>query len=628
MNIFEVMAKSLLLSSLLLLSMGLHAQSDYSLTTDFPAAKHWKIDFSAAQDELHISASKESFLAPEVGMVSQELKRQLDAKRKRRLPVKSKSGVYDTDAEDIKPEIKRSFNGRPLGGSGVPNDNSMAISNDGIIVSAINTTVTILDSDGNTLKFRSLSGMVAGQLGLLDRFYDPKVLYDPIADRFILVFLEGSNSNDTRIIVGFTQSNDPTGLWNFYQINGRPLGGNTWSDYPIIAHNGEDLFITVNLLRDNESWQEGFIESFIWQVNKQSGYEGQTLERQLFSGITYNGKSLWSICPVQPALDWNTKEMYLLSVRPGDASNDTVFLHKITNSLSSGQAEHQLSVLRSNLEYGVPPSAFQPEVGFRLQTNDTRVLSATLLGDKIHFVQSSLVPENFSSGIYHGVISQLNSLPMVEASLISNDKLDYAYPSISYTGFDNEDLNSMLITFSHVGEEDFAGTSMAFHNGLGGLGSIYSDPGIVKVGDGLINTFVADSLERWGDYTDIQRKYNEKGVLWLAGSYGDENDLNNVWIAEILAINDLPLVNRVVTYPNPAYSSVRIAANFDSDQMVDLELSDAKGAIVKKIEDQQAKAGGADFILNTYGLESGMYVLSIYDESRQVLFSQKIVVNQ
>ena len=152
----------------------------------------------------------------------------------------------------------------------------MAISNDGIIVSAINTTVTMLNSDGELLKFRTLSGVVAGQLGLLDRYYDPKVLYDPVNDGFILVFLEGSHSDDTRIIIGFSQSKDPTGLWNFYQLTGKPVGGNTWSDYPIIAHNGEDLFITVNLLRDNSSWQEGFMGSLIWQIGKSEGSKGRS----------------------------------------------------------------------------------------------------------------------------------------------------------------------------------------------------------------------------------------------------------------------------------------------------------------------------------------------------------------
>ena len=57
--------------------------------------------------------------------------------------------------------------------------------------------------------------MTAGQLGLLDRYYDPKVIYDPLSDRFILVFLEGSTSSDTRIVVGFTETNDPTQTWNF-----------------------------------------------------------------------------------------------------------------------------------------------------------------------------------------------------------------------------------------------------------------------------------------------------------------------------------------------------------------------------------------------------------------------------
>ena len=619
------MRKAALLVFLLCSLSWAKAQFSYELIKDLPEVKSWTVDFSS--EELQLSKLKNLEAAPEVGMVSHELKARIDAKRKRKNQYKNKGEVYDENSSDIAPDIGRSFNGRPLGSSGVPNDNTVAISNDGIIISAINTTVTILDSDGSMLKFRSLSGMVAGQLGLLDRYYDPKVLYDPIADRFILMFLEGSGSNDTRIIVGFSQTKDPTGFWNFYQISGRPDGGNVWSDYPIIGHNGEDLFITVNLIIDGGSWQEGFIESFIWQISKEDGYNGNPLGRQLYKGIQYKNKNIWSICPVQPATDLGTNEMYFLSVRPGDETNDTLFLHHINNSLSSNEAELSTSILTSNINYGVPPTAFQPDIGFRLQTNDTRVLSATKLGDKIHYVQSTMEPAYYSSGIYHGVIEQLGSTPTVKAHIISDPNFDYAYPSISYSGANNDDVHSMLITFSHVGENDYAGTSVVFHNGIGGLNGLYSEVIEVKEGDGLINTFVADTGERWGDYTDIQRKYNEPGVVWLAGSYGDSNNLNNVWLAEIKVDNKLNIVNRIISYPNPARDEVHVAANFDKDELVDVELVNMSGQLIQALRSKQVRAGGSEFLMNTAGLAKGVYILSIRNSDREVLHSQRILID-
>ena len=603
------------------------AQVNVEQIKNVKPARQWKVNLSEVPNVLEIAALKNDEAAPKPITDSDKVKQELDARRHRKMSPRHK-GSYVQNKSDVAPivDTAASFNGRPQGGSGVPNDNTMAISNDGIIVSAINTTVTVLDEQGNLLLYRSLRTIVGNQLGVLDRYYDPKVTYDPIEDRFILIFLEGSNSSDTRIVVGFTETNDPTGDWNFYALDGRPLGGTTWSDYPIIAHNKEDLYITVNLLNDGESWQEGFLQSFIWQVNKEDGYTGQQLTTNLFHTIEYDGKSVWSICPVQPALNFDQDNMYFLSVRPGAASNDTVFLHEVTNTAKSGLAEHKLTVLTTNTNYGVPPTVFQPTVGFRLQTNDTRVLSATVHNNKIHYVQSTLVPSQLSSGVYHGIISDVASNPSIDGEILSSETMDFAYPSLAFAGIDANDEHSMLITFSHVGESDFPGTSAIFHNKNEGSERLYSDVIMVKKGDDVIDAFVPDTAERWGDYTDIQRKYNEPGIVWLCGSYGDDNASNNVWIAKLKVENKLVKVDQLISYPNPANNSITVAARFDKAESVDIRLSDMRGKIVKQLQNQQAEIGVAKFMFSTTGFSSGSYVLSIVNNKGEVLHSQKIVI--
>ncbi len=604
------------------------SNAQVTVTKDLPVYKSWKINFSSSDNSLELSRLKNSEAAPKPFMRSEKVKQKLDAKRQR-TRIQPKAG-YITSKEDVAPEVATDFNGKPIGWAGIPNDNTMAISNDGIIISAINNTVTILNEEGERLGFRSLYGMTANQLGLLDRFYDPKVTYDPENDRFILVFLEGSLSDDTRIVVGFTETNDPTGNWNFYALDGKPLGGNTWSDYPIIAQNGTDLYITVNLLRDNESWQEGFVESLIWQVAKADGYEGkEDLTQNLFSGIRYEGAPVWSICPVQPAFDFDQDNMYFLSVRPDAESNDTVFLHEITASSSTGGVEHKLSVLTTNVPYGVPPTAYQPLVNgsdFRLQTNDTRVLSATFHNGNIHYTQSTILEDEIRSGIYHGIISDVASNPMIEGEIISSSTLDYAYPSIAFAGEDESQNHSMLLTFSHVGEEVFPGTSVVFHNKEDGKERLYSDVIRVRDGDSVINTFVDDSLERWGDYSDIQRKYNEPNTVWACGSYGDTLGNNNVWIAKLTVKNELVSVSGILTYPNPANTSILVSASFDVEQEVDITLADMRGTVVRELRDEKVNAGKADFLFNVEGFSSGIYILCILDDSGESLLSKKVIV--
>ena len=598
------------------------AQLDFKVTKNAPIIEHWVVDFSADED-LEVVGLNRGMVAPDPYSKTDKIKAELDARRVRRSSIKSK---VDENAS-LTPAIVSDFNGKPIGSTGIPLDNTLAVSNDGIIMSAINTSVNILDAEGNSLKFRTLSGMVVGQLGILDRFYDPKVLYDPTTDRFILVFLEGSNSDDTRIVVGFTQTNDPTGLWNFYAINGNPNGGAKWSDYPIIAHNKEDLYITVNILRDNESWQEGFVQSVIWQVSKESGYDGDTtLTQNLYSDITFNNEPVWSICPVQPAIDMDQDNMYFLSVRPDASSNDTLFLHEITNTAASGEGTHTLKILKSDEKYGVPPSAFQPTVGYRLQTNDTRVLSAAFHEGQIQYVQSTIVPGTITSGIYHGTVADVATTPTVRGRIISSPTQDYAYPSIAFAG-ETDRENSMMMTFSHVSEDDFPGTSAMFYNFKDGLYDNYSPVVMVKEGDSVINSFLADSIERWGDYTDIQPAYNDKGAVWLCGSYGDEDRRNNVWIAKVRASNALLSVEEVFVYPNPSDDFIKVSTVFDKNELVTVSLTDLQGKDVKSIANQRVESGNVEFLVDVSGIVAGYYVLTVSSASGETRLSKKVRID-
>ena len=76
-----------------------------------------------------------------------------------------------------------------------PPDNSMAISNGGIIVSVVNSTVEYYTTTGTEL-FSSSFANLFNDATLTGTIYDPVVLYDSGSDRFFMVVLHGSNSTN------------------------------------------------------------------------------------------------------------------------------------------------------------------------------------------------------------------------------------------------------------------------------------------------------------------------------------------------------------------------------------------------------------------------------------------------
>src|SRR6185436_1112728 len=161
----------------------------------------------------------------------------------------------------------------------------------------------------------------------------PKAIYDPVADRFILVFLNGSTTTTSRIVICFSASNNPTGTWYFYTLNGNPNNDTTWSDYPAVSLTDSELFITVNSIIPNQPWQTGFAQTLAWQIDKQAGYNGDsTMTSELWTNIKYNGTMIRYLCPVNGGSKPYGPHMYFLSNRNFGIQNDSIWLIEITGS--------------------------------------------------------------------------------------------------------------------------------------------------------------------------------------------------------------------------------------------------------------------------------------------------------
>ena len=504
----------------------------------------------------------------------------------------------------------------------VPNDNDIAVSNAGKVVSVVNSNMRVYDDTGAVLGNSSLSSLTSS-VGTFSWISDPRVLYDPVADRFVLVCFSGSLSTTSTIIVGFTQTNDPMGSWNFYTINGNPFNDSTWSDYPIIALSDKDLFMTFNQVRDNVSWTVGFKQSVIWQIDKQTGYTGAPLQYTLWDSLQYNGINLRNICPAKYQTTPFGNNMYFLTLRNVASTNDSVFVTEITNSHASGQATLQMRLLSTPVAYGFPPNARQKHpVNGNIQylmTNDARVLAAVYENDYIHWGSNTVNTQYMNAGVYLGRIKNISSAtPVVEGDIFSTQTMEYGYPSMTYVGGGGND-HRILYTFSHCVTDSFPGTSILYRDAAGQ----YSDIIRVKDGSSYIN-LLADTNERWGDYTNIQKMYNNPNRAYLSGSWGKSNAMNS-WVT-VVDIPEWPLaapavekVKQSTLFPNPVQEK-RFRVNFELQETQDLSftLCDLNGRVLYRIMKTRVKAGRNEYSFDTGSLPAGQYLFRISGDKGEV----------
>jgi hypothetical protein len=498
------------------------------------------------------------------------------------------------------------------GGTGIPPDNYLAVSDSGRLASVINSSIYVYQADSGSLLYnKSLSGFTNG-LGLstINGYrFDPKVIFDPIANRFIAVVLSGTNQY-SNVVLAFSQTADPAGVWNLYKLSGNPFHDSTWFDYPAIAITENEFFLTGNQLRYNSSWQTGFNQTIIYQVNKASGYAGDSLEMNLWSDIDYVGRPIRNLHPVKGGGSIKGPEQVFLSNRNFAIQNDSIFIVKINGEIGTPACSLSITHALTDLPYGAAPGGRQKNTAKTLATNDGRVLGAFVEEDEIQFVSNSVDTLNGNAAIYHGKITGVNSGNYsITGTLISIDSLDFGYPNITYIEPGTGGYAS-IISFNHTGPNRFPGFSALYFDG-----TAHSD--ILPLKEGL--TFI-DRLsqveQRWGDYSGSQRLWSVPGVVWVEGIYGKGNayGCHAVKIGSYNAyMNENEIVNSadLRVFPNPADQWMHIDFLIPESGEVRFVLRDMAGRQVGVILERNCQKGKNILTFNTHLLPSGIYFVSM-----------------
>jgi hypothetical protein len=631
-----------IIAFLMIFSIEVSAQSasGIKIERDIKTPLLHKFDPMTVPDVWINIASEETEEMPLPSGIDEKLRKEVDAARMAKLKQSNISNRKIIDApptpqKDFNPSLLKGTDVNP--GSGTPNDNHIAVANDGKFIGVMNTVIRIFNDTGKPIKTWSLENFIIPNKKInpftpLTRTFDPRVVYDPYEDRFIVVYMHGDYDKTSFIVVGFSSPGDPLKPWNVYKIPGNPLLDSAWSDYPIVAHNKEDIFITLNILGNGTTWEEGFRQAIIWQLRKEDGYKGDTMHKNFFHNIKFQNKPVRSICAIQNGPMPNGTDNYFVSVRPIDAENDTVFLHRITNTQKSGVANIEMKLLKSPETYGFPSSALQPDTGmrFKLRTNDCRVLSGIRSGNQIQFMQNSMNFKTLQAHLMHSTIYNANDVaPIIQSKLYTDDTLDFGYPALAYASM-NENDPSVIITSVYSSFYHYPGVGMLYRNRYGE----YSNYIKLKKGSSLINyTYIKKDEQRWGDYEGIQAKYNEPGVFYCVGSYGKQNDMH-AYISRI-KIND-----KFIKQP---VESVRVFPIPSNDGILNIEVSATQNAVYhgeiynitaqsisnktnhNKI-DFAVEAGTHLYQLHTHNLAPGIYQIHILNNSNDIILTKKIQI--
>ncbi|MBL7764878.1 MAG: T9SS type A sorting domain-containing protein [Chitinophagaceae bacterium] len=593
-------------------------------STDFHnlSRPHWNISLQSLCEE------KE-----ELGEAFQ-IKLLKELKRKQKLDlIQETSNPFSQKTTASNPSIGTNFRGNDLK-TWTPTDNSIAVSNGGKIVSCINYGIDYYDTAGNILLQNHTWDAFINNASLNQAKFDPRVIYDPLHDRFIVVLLHGFSSTTSKILVCYSKTNNPVDGWNIYQLPGNPYGDQSWTDYPTIGINDEDLFINGNRFGDAPDYN--YKQTYIYQIGLNEGYQGNALQYGLWNNIyAPDGTEGITLYPASHGQGKSLSgKMYFTYLRPDSGSN--VYLFEINGSLQS--STHSMSATQYPIpHYEVCGDAYQkdPTTGNidSLSTGSAWVQNSFYLNRQIHFTFDADIGSGWC-GIHYGRI--LLDSNMAYVSAIGEIGTDLAYPAVSSFGYDEYDAGAAI---AYVRSD----TGMTPETGVVSIDKdwIWSGLQTVKAGDTVVNILYPPdygvSPERWGDYTGVCRKFNSPvPQVWMAGAYGANTPPRNAsygtWIAQIISNEpnfvptDLTSTSNIQLYPNPVDNQFTIEFENEKYGWVNISLLDMNGQIVRVLFEDQLSKSMNRLSFNKDMLLSGNFIIRV-TRDQQLLKTIKLSVN-
>lgn len=158
------------------------------------------------------------------------------------------------------------------GGGSVPPDPEMATGRSHLIA-VVNVAFKIFNKSGTLLAGpTTFSSFFAANTSCVGVF-DPNVIYDEEADRFIL----GIDANGDHYCVAVSQTSDPTGSWYIYAVptqldNAGGTNPDVFFDYPHAGVGRDAIYLGGNNFNDS-----GPLHARVWALSKTAMYAGSAL---------------------------------------------------------------------------------------------------------------------------------------------------------------------------------------------------------------------------------------------------------------------------------------------------------------------------------------------------------------
>jgi cysteine-rich repeat protein len=392
-----------------------------------------------------------------------------------------------------------------------PPDSHGAVGRRHLIV-AVNGRIRILDRSGNEIRAVSLRGFWSA-LGARDVF-DPQSLYDPFDDRWIITTAADRYSDASSLLVGVSQSADPTGFWNLYRMDaGPPAVGSV--DRPQVGFSRDWIAVQVSLdrFRFGATIRPLFVFDKADLYSAGAGRHTRFCMTGLTPAVTLDRDASLFLAgkSVHFAL-WGMRRAFFKIV--GRVGAERVVAAGVT----------PLTPIEFTQLGDFAPQLGSPE---RIETGDGRVMNLVYRNQTLWGAETVYLP---SSGRPTRTAVRWWQIGSTGGAFLQEGLIDdpagrqfFAYPTIAVN-----ERNDALIGYSRFSAAQYPSANYAIRRADDPPGTMRADT-VLKEGEGPY--FRPDSVRgnRWGDYSNTVVDPLNDTDLWTIQEYAAADNRWGTW---------------------------------------------------------------------------------------------------
>ncbi|MCP4633668.1 MAG: hypothetical protein GY855_12135 [candidate division Zixibacteria bacterium] len=349
--------------------------------------------------------------------------------------------------------------------------------------------------------------------------FDPKVVYDHYAERWILLALESTMGGvPSYYMISVSQSSDPTGDWWSWaldaNVNGYEDSTEFWPDWPGLGYDSLDaVYITSNQY-DATVFQYAKLRI----LYKSQLYDGDDLDWGDFWDIENEDET--AVFGLKPAHTFGSANVeYLLNTHT--VAGNYASLWTLYDPTGSPPLLTLISTTYIDSFYA-PPDAVQLNGNPRIDTGDCRIQDLQYRDGYLYGVFTQKY--NWQSGN----VSAIRYLKIdtsegeaVDDLVFGADNYFYYYPAV-YT----DRFGRVVMVCNRSNYLEYVGVRYLIN---------FPDnqtSNLLKAGEGHYDN-ISTGRNRWGDYSGIGLDPSDGMSIWFYGEYAETDNEWGTWIGGI-----------------------------------------------------------------------------------------------